>query len=323
MTIESESTIVDEFNNPVETEDRLGKAIEALQTVEDEPEEGEEGKVKPPPPKVPVVTPSEEDAEKPDGKAFKALRKQKANLRAQEEYLNTRVKELEEREAKISRLEKLRADDPEAFVKEIAQDPDKFFEKWASRKINDGKITPAELLEKYNQLVERLEKKEREEELAREKAKLDAERAQAENATREVDNTYLEMVSSNKIDLSDGTSVVISDKFPDFAAVPEGTQRLWTIKALQHARQHAPQTTFLEVLAHLDKIAAEEYGSYAEKRVQVRPSGQPAKPVKRGQLTNADQAAVSGNSRDLSDSERIASAAKFIPEEIFDGFNSG
>lgn len=323
QAIEENSEVVEDGGDPVISEQKeeveestsdepKGETSEAS---EDAPKEKVEKKASEPEKKVDEPEKKSDEPEKksdePEHWRWQQLRKREKQLQEYESRMEARIREIEDRASKYSRYEQLMREDPEKFVSELG-DPDELYERWTERRLNGGKPGEQEAWNEIQSLKKMLRDKEVEEQRRQEQYQQYQQQQQVENHIQ----GYVK--ESDRVE----AEPELSSRFPALSVTHPARRRAMVDHAVRWAIHNAPDTPFEHILKVLDKNLAEEYAEVDSRRSRVtgtqenapeaQGAGKPA--AKRKTVTNIDEAATSVNFKPLTQDERLAAAAREIPD---------
>lgn len=307
--------------------------VESILEFDSEEEQVEEEKKEPEP----------EPEPKPEAHEFAALRRQTKKLREKEQAfeakldewdrrMSAREQELQAGMERYAKLQALEKEDPEAFLKELGRDPDAHFEHMQNRRLMGGKVSAEEVMEEVRSLRQQLA--ERDVEREREDSRRMQERQERE--LYEHIEFAVKQGVTGQVKTAEGLRDV-SAEFPHLFDLPPERREGFVRQGVIDCMKNRPgQVTVPQLLKALDSMVAEEQ-AYIEQRRVARGQGTPAdsrnpegkrepgnpaanaedNEVMRTSLSNVDQSASSPNRRRLEREDRIAAAARAIPDDLF------
>jgi hypothetical protein len=256
---------------------------------------------------------SESDPEEPPNWRWQQLRKRERQLKEYEDRIDARMTEFEQRAARIAKMERLLNEDPEGFASEVG-DPDAVYDKWTNRRLNDGKPSEEELWSEIQGLKKQLRDREEFEKQRALEFQEQSKQAQVEKGIQSYVHRSDEIPESEEL----------TSQFPALAITVPERRRSMVGGAVRWAISNAPEMTFNEILTHLDNRLKEEYDYIDNLRSSRDTGAQKKSPEAKGAakpaakrkktVTNRDEAATSVDFKPLTRDQRIAAAARELPD---------
>jgi hypothetical protein len=180
--------------------------------------------------------------------------------------------------------------------------------------LNGGKPGEQELWNELQLLKKELRSKEEQERQKQEEFKVYQQQQQIEQHIQSYVQESDKVVEDEEL----------SSKFPNLAITPPIRRRAMVQHAVRWCISNSPDTTFQAILEHLDNTLEKEYSELDQLRSRVmgaqkktpeaQGAGKPAAKRKKKTISNVDEAAPSVNFVPISQDERIAAAAKELPD---------